>query len=83
MSERDIYALDAFVGADPKFRVPVRVVSEFAWHSLFARDLFIVPDKMENGFKPEFTIVDAAMSQTPTRPRDGTNSSTFILVNFC
>ena len=81
LGRKDIYALDAYVGADLRYRVPIRVVTEFAWHSLFARDLFIVPEKPERAFKPEFTVVDAAMFEADPA-RDGTNSSTFILVNF-
>lgn len=81
LSEREIYSLDCYVGADPQYRLPVRVVTEFAWHNLFARDLFIVPDEAPQQFAPEFTVVDAALFQAQPE-RDGTNSSTFILVNF-
>ena len=81
LSEREVYSLDCYVGADERYRLPVRVVTEFAWHSLFARDLFIVPDAVPADFIPEFTVVDAALFQADPQ-RDGTNSSTFILVNF-
>jgi len=81
LAERDIYSLDCYVGADERYRLPVRVVTEFAWHNLFARDLFIVPEKMPADFTPEFTVVDAALFAADPA-RDGTNSSTFILVNF-
>ena len=79
--EREVYSLDCYVGADEKYRLPVRVVTEFAWHNLFARDLFIVPDEAPKDFAPEFTVVDAALFQADPQ-RDGTNSSTFIIVNF-
>jgi phosphoenolpyruvate carboxykinase (ATP) len=81
LNEREIYSLDCYVGADPQYRLPVRVVTEFAWHNLFARDLFIVPDEAPADFVPEFTVVDAALFQAQPE-RDGTNSSTFIIVNF-
>ena len=81
LSERDVYSLDCYVGADETYRLPVRVVTEFAWHNLFARDLFIVPDVVPENFEPEFTVVDAAQFQADPQ-RDGTNSATFILVNF-
>ena len=81
LSEREIYSLDCYVGADETYRLPVRVVTEFAWHSLFARNLFIVPDAAPKDFVPEFTVVDAALFAAEPQ-RDGTNSSTFILVNF-
>ncbi|MGZ3498017.1 MAG: phosphoenolpyruvate carboxykinase (ATP) [Vulcanimicrobiaceae bacterium] len=81
LSEQELYSLDCYVGADERYRLPVRVVTEFAWHSLFARDLFIVPEEPPVDFAPEFTVVDAALFQADPQ-RDGTNSSTFILVNF-
>ena len=79
--EREVYSLDCYVGADERYRLPIRVITEFAWHNLFARDLFIVPDELPKDFAPEFTVVDAALFQADPQ-RDGTNSSTFILVNF-
>src|SRR5579884_1816736 len=81
LSEREVYSLDCYVGADDRYRLPLRVVTEFAWHNLFARDLFIVPDDAPKNFSPEFTVVDAALFQADP-DRDGTNSSTFIIVNF-
>ncbi|MGH7728695.1 MAG: phosphoenolpyruvate carboxykinase (ATP) [Vulcanimicrobiaceae bacterium] len=44
---RELYALDAYVGADPRYRLPVRVVAQYAWHALFARNLLILPS--DNG----------------------------------
>jgi len=82
LSEREIYALDCYVGADERYRLPVRVITELAWQSLFARDLFIVDEeRSREDFNPEFTVVDAALFAADPQ-RDGTNSSTFILVNF-
>jgi phosphoenolpyruvate carboxykinase (ATP) len=81
LSERDLYVVDAHVGADLRYRVPVRVIGELAWQSLFAQDLFIAPETRDPAFTPEFTIVDAALFEADPQ-RDGTNSSTFILVNY-
>jgi phosphoenolpyruvate carboxykinase (ATP) len=81
LSEREAYALDCYVGADENYRVPVRVYTEFAWHNLFARHLFITPERVDPRFEPEFTVVDAALFQADPA-RDGTRSSTFVLVNF-
>jgi len=81
LNEREVYALDAYVGADPRYRLPIRVVTEAAWHSLFAHNLFLTPEEAPNDFVPEFTVVDAAhFSADPAR--DGTRSATFIIVNF-
>ncbi len=81
LSGRDVYTLDAYVGADPRYRLPVRIVGEFAWHSLFARNLFIVPSRAQSDFEPAFTVVDAALFNADPA-RDGTRSATFVLVNF-
>jgi phosphoenolpyruvate carboxykinase (ATP) len=81
LGKRDIYVLDCYVGADPRYRLGVRIVTELAWQSLFARDLFIVPESAPTDFNPEFTVIDAALFEAEPS-RDGTNSSTFVLVNF-
>ena len=57
---REAYVQDVFAGAEPTYRLPVRVVTEQAWHSLFARNMFIRPDAEELGhFAPQFTVVHA------------------------
>jgi phosphoenolpyruvate carboxykinase (ATP) len=81
LSEREAYSLDCYVGADERYRVPLRVYTEMAWHNLFARHLFITPPHTDPDFAPEFTVVDAALFQADPQ-RDGTRSGTFILVNF-
>ena len=55
---RDLYVQDLLAGADPDYRLRVRVITETAWHSLFARNMFIVPaaDQLQ-GFEPDFTVV--------------------------
>jgi phosphoenolpyruvate carboxykinase (ATP) len=81
LSEREAYALDCYVGADPSYRLPIRVYSEFAWQSLFAHHLFITPEERDPNFSPEFTVVDAALFSADPQ-RDSTRSSTFVMVNF-
>jgi phosphoenolpyruvate carboxykinase (ATP) len=81
LSEREAYSLDCYAGADERYRVPIRVYTELAWHNLFARHLFITPERPVADFVPEFTVVDAALFQADPE-RDGTRSGTFILVNF-
>ena len=72
-SEREVYALDCYVGADERYRMPLRVYTELAWHNLFARNLFITPERPDPDFVPEFTVVDAALF-TADSARDGTRS---------
>ena len=81
LAGREAYSLDCYVGADERYRVPVRVVTEFAWHGLFARNLFIVPPEAPAVFEPEFTVIDVALFEADPA-RDGVRSSTFVLVNF-
>jgi len=78
----DVYTQDVFACADPRFRLRVRVVSELAWHSLFARNLFIRPtaDELMN-FEPDFTVMSLPSVMAEPQ-RDGTHSETFILVNL-
>jgi len=81
LAEREIYALDTYVGADERYRLPIRVITQYAWHSLFARNLFITPANAPDDFVPEFTVVDAA-EFVAIPERDGTRSGTFVLVNM-
>jgi phosphoenolpyruvate carboxykinase (ATP) len=79
---KDLFVQDCFVGADPTYRLPIRVVSELAWHSLFARNLFIQADPEELAdHKPQFTILDVANFHADPEI-DGTNSDVFIILNF-
>src|ERR687889_1138634 len=54
---RELFVQDTFVGADPKYRLPIRVINELAWHSLFARTMFITDPTATEQHKPEFTII--------------------------
>lgn len=83
MQSRDLFVFDGYAGADARYRLNVRIITEYAWHSLFARNMFIQEHNPEVllKFKPGFTVIDV--------PRffahgalDGVNSPTFILVNF-
>jgi phosphoenolpyruvate carboxykinase (ATP) len=81
LSEREIYSLDTYVGADARYRLPVRVITQYAWHNLFARNLFLTPETAPDDFAPEFTVIDAAEFVAEPE-RDGTRSGTFVLVNM-
>jgi phosphoenolpyruvate carboxykinase (ATP) len=80
---RDLFVQDCYAGADPEFRLPVRVITERAWHSLFARHLFIPeadPARL-SGHDPQFTVIDIP-SFTAKAAEEHTNSEVFILLNF-
>ncbi len=79
---RDIFVQDCFVGADPAYTLPLRVISQYAWQSLFARQLFILPEAGNgNAHQPEFTILFAPDFQADPA-EEGTNSETCIVINF-
>jgi len=78
---RDLFVQDTFVGADSTYRLPIRVVNELAWHSLFARTMFISDRSATAPHQPEFTIINFPSFQADPQ-RDGTRSATFILMDF-
>lgn len=80
---RDVFVQDLYGGADANYRLPVRFVTEQAWHSMFLRNMFILPQSLEEykRFVPEFTIF-AAPGFKGTASIDNTNSETFIVLNF-
>jgi phosphoenolpyruvate carboxykinase (ATP) len=55
---RELFVQDLFCGADPAYRLPVRIVNEYAWHNLFVRQLFLRPTAEElKNHHPEFTVI--------------------------
>ncbi len=80
---RDLFVQDCFGGADPNYKLPVRVITEYAWHSLFARNMFIKPKTNEEYRRhvPEFTVL--CVPSFKAFPQiDGTPTNTFIVINF-
>jgi phosphoenolpyruvate carboxykinase (ATP) len=80
---RDLFVQDCYAGADPEHRLPVRIITELAWHSLFARNMLIPAETHDElrKFVPEFTII-AVPGFRGLPELDGTRSSTFVLLNF-
>jgi phosphoenolpyruvate carboxykinase (ATP) len=79
---KELYVQDVFVCADPRYRKHVRVITEYAWHSLFARTMFIVPDgEALAAHTPEFTIIDVPRFHAIPEV-DGTRTEVFILMNL-
>lgn len=80
---RDVFVQDCHAGADPEFRLPVRIVTEHAWHSLFARNMFIAPRTNEEYRRhvPDFTVI--AVPGFKVVPQiDDTPSTTAIVISF-
>ena len=82
LQSRDVWIQDCFAGTDERYRLPIRIVTLTAWHSLFARNLFIQAEPEELAdHVPEFTVLHAPYFQA-IREVDGTNSEAFILINL-
>ena len=82
LKDKDVFVQDCFGGTDENYRLPIRIINELAWHSLFARHLF-VRAKLNSTSKhtPDFTVLYApGCTADPTT--DGTQSEAFIIVNF-
>ena len=79
---KDVYVQDCYAGADPEYRMPIRIITEYAWHSLFARNMFIqaTPEELQT-HEPAFTVIDSPRFHA-VPSEDHTRSETFILVNF-
>jgi phosphoenolpyruvate carboxykinase (ATP) len=79
---REFFVFDGYVGADQEFRLPIRVITDNAWHNLFATQIFIRPRIDELKYhKPEFTLLSVndfgAMAEI-----EGTRTDTFIIISF-
>jgi len=78
---RDLFVLDAAVGADPRYTLPIRLVTEFAWHALFAQQLFRRPDAAAlAAHQPEWTIIGAPRFYADPEV-DSTKSETAVVVD--
>ncbi len=80
---RDVFVQDCFAGADPEHSLPIRIITQKAWHSLFARTMFLKIRSHEalQRHIPEFTIIAAPAFQASPMV-DSTRSETFIIINF-
>jgi phosphoenolpyruvate carboxykinase (ATP) len=80
---RDLFVQDCYAGADPNYRMPIRIVTELAWHSHFARNMFLLPATAEEFRRhvPEFTVL-CVPSFKGVPQIDGTPANTFIVLNF-
>jgi len=82
VADRELFVQDLYAGADPTYRLSVRFIHELAWHNLFVRNLFIVPQPQELlAFEPQFTVMTIP-SFRASPERHGTRSEVAILVNL-
>jgi phosphoenolpyruvate carboxykinase (ATP) len=78
----EFYVVDAYAGADPRYRLNVQVAAEYAWHALFARQLFRRPSREElEHFDPDWTVLSVPGFLAEPE-EDGTGSETFVCIDF-
>ena len=78
----EFYVVDAYAGADPRYRLNVQIAAEAAWHALFARQLFRRPSREElDKFEPDWTVISVPGFLADPE-EDGTESETFVAIDF-
>ncbi len=80
---KDLFVQDCYAGADLDYRIPIRVITETAWHNLFSRNMFIQikgPEEIQN-HQPEFTVINVPRFHAIPE-LDGTSSEAFILLHL-
>lgn len=79
----ELFVQDCYAGADPEYRMSIRIITDKAWQNLFARNMFITIDNLDEYKKhvPEFTVIASPSFKTDPKI-DGTRSETAMLINF-
>ncbi|MEZ7892196.1 MAG: phosphoenolpyruvate carboxykinase (ATP) [Candidatus Wallbacteria bacterium] len=82
LQNRDVFIFDGFAGADTKYRLPIRVLTVKAWHSLFANTLFVRPTEEElKNHVPGFTVINVGPLKALPKV-EGLSSEAFVCVSF-
>lgn len=79
----ELYIFSGYAGSDKESRLKLKVINELAWHNLFARNMFIRPESIDEAqnIKPNFTIVSAPNFKANPE-LDETHSETFVIISF-
>ncbi len=79
----ELFVQDVYVGADPDYQMPIRIITDTAWQSLFARNMFMTLNTLEKckTHIPNFTVIASPSFKLDPRI-DGTNSETAIVIDF-
>ena len=79
---RELFVMDGLAGADSRYTMPIRIVTEFAWHNLFVKQLFrkATPEQLETHV-PEWTVINACRFLADPK-KHKLNSEAFIIVDF-
>lgn len=81
--KEEVFVFNGYAGSDKDSQLDLTVVNEFAWHNLFAQNLFIKPSSKEEAskIKADFTIISAPTFKANPE-KDGTRSETFVIISF-
>ncbi|PTG22850.1 phosphoenolpyruvate carboxykinase (ATP) [Staphylococcus chromogenes] len=81
--KEEVFVFNGYAGSDKDSQLDLTVVNEFAWHNLFAQNLFIKPSSNEEAskIKADFTIISAPTFKANPE-KDGTRSETFVIISF-
>lgn len=83
LSDKKIYVVDAFCGANKNSRLSVRFVTEVAWQAHFVKNMFIAPTHEElKSFKPDFWVLNGSKCVNPDWQSQGLNSENFVAFNL-
>jgi len=82
LSDREIYARDAYACADPSYKLNIRVINEYSWSNMFVHNMFLRPTENElSSFTPEWTVINAPGFMADPEI-DATRQSNFAILNF-
>ena len=83
LSNKKLFVVDAFCGADAETRMAIRFVMEVAWQAHFVKNMFIVPteEELEN-FEPDFVVYNASKAKVDNYKELGLNSETAVAFNI-
>lgn len=81
LEDKETFVSNLQVGADPEYNLPVKVITEFAWHNLFARHLFIRPEQSDTDSSKSWTILSVpGMNVDPRKYK--VNTEGVVIINF-
>lgn len=83
LQARDLYVQEVYAGAAAEHRINIQIVTESAWHALFARNMFILEVFREKlrAFQPDYTVIHVPNFKAVPNV-DGTNSEAFVILHF-
>lgn len=83
LSDKRLFVVDCFSGANDNTRIKVRFIMEVAWQAHFVKNMFIRPTTQElKNFKPDFVVLNASKTTNPDWQKQGLNSENFVFFNL-